>query len=428
MSDTQRVMLAAAAPVIPEIVQQHLEESAHLRHVRSFLVRAPHVNLFQLGRHDERIRAHLDGLTVAGDAGYRMAQEALAEPGVGPMFVLMVAAIERRDREQIDRLIELPGTVPDAERAFASAFGWVSAESLRGLTAPLLASADPRQRWLGIAACVAHGVDPGPALAQGIEDADERVRARSLRAAGQLGKEDLLQACLAHLEDPQPTCRFQAARSAMLLGGGSRAGTVLESIALGPEPHALEALRLVMLAANSERARTLVRQLAAGGGSPRKAIQAIGWAGDVGAIDWLIRQMGDDKLARAAGEAFTMLTGAHFAKLDLEREPPQSVEAGPTENPEDENVELDPDDGLPWPDAAKTQAWWQANQARFQSGVRFFMGESPSVAQCRKVLREGFQRQRIAAAEHLCLLQPGAPLFSIAAPAWRQQRWLSKLQ
>lgn len=415
-------------PILPAIVGQHIEGAAELRATRSLVLRAPQLSLFFLARHDERIRAHLDGLAVAGDVGFRMAQEALEEPGVGSMFVLAVAAIERRDRKQIDRLLALLGTVPDAERALASAFGWVSAELLRGFTAPLLASADPRHRWLGIAACAAHGVDPGPALAQGIEDPDERVRARSLRAAGRLGKKDLLQACLAHIEDPEPNCRFQAARSAMLLGRGPPAAAALESIALQPEqqPHALDALRLALLGASGDRARTIVRQLAAGGALPRKAVQAAGWAGDVAAVGWLIRQMGDDILARVAGEAFTFITGADLAALGLERDAPQGVEGGPTENPEDENVEMDPDDGLPWPDVEKVRAWWQAHQTRFSSGVRHFLGEAPSVSHCRKVLREGFQRQRIASAEHLCLLQPGTPLFNIAAPAWRQQRWLNK--
>lgn len=44
-----------------------------------------------------------------------------------------------------------------------------------------------------------------------------------------------------------------------------------------------------------------------------------------------------------------------------------------------------------------------------------------------RLLREGFQRQRIAAAEYLCLLQPGTPLFYTSAPAWRQKRWLAKM-
>ncbi len=44
-----------------------------------------------------------------------------------------------------------------------------------------------------------------------------------------------------------------------------------------------------------------------------------------------------------------------------------------------------------------------------------------------RVLREGCQRQRIAAALYLSLLQPGAPLFPTSAPAWRHKRWLAKV-
>jgi hypothetical protein len=43
------------------------------------------------------------------------------------------------------------------------------------------------------------------------------------------------------------------------------------------------------------------------------------------------------------------------------------------------------------------------------------------------LLKNGFQRQRMAAAIYLCLLKPGTPLFNCAAPAWRQQRLLEKM-
>ncbi len=132
-------------------------------------------------------------------------------------------------------------------------------------------------------------------------------------------------------------------------------------------------------------------------------------------------------VTRLAGEAFTFITGLDLAHLDLDRKPPASVESGPNDNPEDDNVDMDPDDSLPWPDLERLQRWWSANQARFVAGTRYFMGEPVSRNHCLRVLKEGFQRQRIAAAEYLSLLQPGTPLFNTAAPAWRQQRWLSKL-
>ena len=39
------------------VVQQHAEESISLRHVRSTLLRAPHLPLHMLRRHDDRMAA-----------------------------------------------------------------------------------------------------------------------------------------------------------------------------------------------------------------------------------------------------------------------------------------------------------------------------------------------------------------------------------
>jgi hypothetical protein len=55
------------------------------------------------------------------------------------------------------------------------------------------------------------------------------------------------------------------------------------------------------------------------------------------------------------------------------------------------------------------------------------MGSAPAREHCLQVLKEGYQRQRMAAAEYLCLIAPGTSLFNTRAPAWRQQRWLAKM-
>jgi uncharacterized protein (TIGR02270 family) len=172
-------------------------------------------------------------------------------------------------------------------------------------------------------------------------------------------------------------------------------------------------------------ANRLLKTIAQDPANRRLLIQGAGIAGDAHYIPWLIGQMSDEKLTRLAGESFSMIIGLDLAYLDLERRPPEGLEIGPNDDPEDADVEMDQDDGLPWPDAAKIQAWWDANHQSFQPGVRYFMGEPVNPECCRRVLREGFQRQRIAAAQYLCLLQPGTRLFPTAAPARRQARWLA---
>jgi len=69
--------------------------------------------------------------------------------------------------------------------------------------------------------------------------------------------------------------------------------------------------------------------------------------------------MSHGTLARLAGEAFSMITGADLAALDLERKPPEGLHTGPSDAPADE------DDSLPWPDRERVLRWWQARAAGF---------------------------------------------------------------
>jgi uncharacterized protein (TIGR02270 family) len=168
-----------------------------------------------------------------------------------------------------------------------------------------------------------------------------------------------------------------------------------------------------------------VQHLAAGNAPPRTVIRAAGWSGDTQVVPWLFKQIEDDRLARVAGESFSFITGADLAWLDLERKPPQRPVAGPSDDPLDDDVALDEDESLPWPDLARLQAWWQAHGREFPAGRRHFAGAAPGTPHCLQVLKENTQRQRAAAALLLSLSTPGTPVFNCAAPARRQQRLLA---
>jgi uncharacterized protein (TIGR02270 family) len=330
------------------------------------------------------------------------------------------------------------------QRGFTSALGWVSAEDLQGTVRALLGSNSPIHRAWGLTACGMHRVDPGLLLAQAASDADPVVRLRAWRVVGQSGRQDLAdaarqaiaQAALASTPtqanaDPRAEQRV-AAWALSLLGEGQQ--DLVRQALLAPEPGQTlpcqDAHRLATIAAPLDWGRDQVRALAATAEtSPphkRRMMRLAGWVGDVQVIPWLIQHMADDVWARLAGEAFSLITGADLALLDIERKPPEGIDFGPNADPEDENVAMDEDDSLPWPDQAKVQAWWQTNAHRFTAGQRYFAGEPPSPAHCIHVLKTKGQRQRTQAAEYLCLLRPGSKLFPVAAPAWRQQRWLAE--
>ena len=413
--------------ILAAIVQQHVEEAAILRNTRSGQVAAPHVKLRHLRRLDDRLAAHLDGVAVAGEAGWKLCSAALADPGVGAVFVATVQAIEGRQAERIDRMLALAEAVPALMPGVVSAFGWVSAPHLEGTIQAMLSSPAAMAVELGLAACAMHGVDAGAALAQALSAPDARLRVRALRVAGDAGERGLLSACKAALADPLEDCRFQAARSAVLLGDRGAAVRALTDFALAAGPRQASALAIVLKALAPAPAGALLTGLAQTPASGRALARGAGVSGDPRYIPWLIEQMEGAALARVAGEAFSMVTGLDLALPGLDRRPAEGHPSGPNDDPDDEDVAMDEDDGLPWPDPAKIDAWWNGNRHGYQSGVRYFMGQPLTVEHCRRVLRDGYQRQRIAAAEHLRLLQPGIKLFPTGAPAWRQERWLKKI-
>lgn len=409
------------------VVQQHADEAAALRGTRACLVRAPHAGLLQLRRLDERIAAHLDGLAVAGAPGLRLAAAALARPGRGEVFAAAVRFIEEGDAASLDKVMALAEAVPEGRAGLLSAFGWVPAASLRGIAARLLASAHSFRREAGLAACAMQRVDPGSPVALALNDRDPALRARALRVSADGARVDLLEACLGAMPDEDPRCAFEAARASVLLGDRHKGTAALRGIAMQPGPWRWSALDMVLKLLASAEALALLGAVSREPGAMRLLIRGAGMAGDACCVSWLLEHMHDAKLARLAGESFSMITGLDLSGFELASTPPDDEGPGSSADPEDERVAMDEDEGLPWPDPQRVLVWWHDNGHRFAAGQRLFMGEAPHAAHCMRVLRTGRQRQRAAAAAYLCLLQPGTPLFPTHAPAWRQAQWLDAM-
>ena len=409
------------------VLQQHLEDAAVLRGTRSVLVRAPHVRLHQLQRLDERIAAHLDGLITAGAAGSTAVAGTLEAASAATLFVATAAALELRDGAALERCLAVAAALPEARTGVLSAFGWVSAPHLRGVTKALLDAPDPFRRALGLVACASHQVDPGAALTAAVDADDPALRSQALRVAGRLGRLDLLPVCLGALADPDAAVAHAAACAALLLGDRNAAPARLHASALAPGAWQRQSLLLLAMAVPVPQAHAVLQSLARDPSQARLLTHGIAMTGDPVYVPWLIKQMRDPAVARRAAEAFSMLTGLDLAAADLESDSPERVASGPDDDPADAEVALDEDDGLPWPHVERIDALWQAHGSRFAAGTRHFIGEPLSTQHGLSVLRTGLQRQRIAAAAHLCLLNPGTPLFNTAAPAWRQQRLLASM-
>jgi uncharacterized protein (TIGR02270 family) len=414
--------------IIPDVVAFHAQEAAILMEARDAVLTAPHVRLRDLQRgFDDRIAAHFDGLSIAGEHAWPLCETSLEDPSPGAVFAAAVLALSEKRDDRLDRLFALAGAVPPTRAGLVSALGWVERDQLQGIGAALLASPDTLKHQVGLAACSLHRVDPGLVSGRWLSNANASVRACALRLVGEIGCDQAAPAADAALDDADPECAFWAAWSSVMLGNRGAALDALAAGGLADGSRRREAFRLSLQALSPVKGHRLLKRLAHDPAHRRWLIQGSGLAGDPAYVPWLLKQMRDVAFVPVAGEAFSLITGVDFVDSGLDTKPPGDVETGPSASAEDLNVEMNEDEGLPWPHADRVEAWWGENASRFHPGTRYFMGAPVTWEHCVEVLKTGYQRQRILAAHYLCLLRPGTPLFNTSAPAWRQQRSLAKL-
>ncbi|MGO8902369.1 MAG: TIGR02270 family protein [Isosphaeraceae bacterium] len=412
--------------IIPYIIEEHADEAAFLWGLRGHSVLAPHFTLSSLAKLDNRLEAHVDGLRVAGQSGWEVAKARLVElGGPGEVFAAAVLAFESGNEARIQSVLEVGTATPEASRGLISALGWLPYPQASKTIRTLLAAESTDGLRAGLAAMAVHRKNPGPpALQRAFASDDPLLKARALRAVGELGLINVKITALATTKAKDPACRFWAAWSSALLSVQRNAVISLQDIAEAGGTFAEHAAQMAMRRLPSSEAWAWLRRLVKELRQMRIAVAAAGAFADPEIIPFLIELMKVPKLARVAGESFSLITGADIAYDKLEGAKPEGFEAGPTENPEDENVAMDPDLNLPWPDPALIQKWWNARQGNFARGTRYLLGQPITPESLREALKTGFQRQRAAAALELAILKPGRPLFEVRAPGWRQQAML----
>jgi uncharacterized protein (TIGR02270 family) len=413
--------------IVQPVAQQHADDAAFLAMQRLRLLEGPEPRLEQLLRLDRRLAANLDGLRLAGEDGRALTDAALVTPSSGAVFAVAAERLQARDTRRLELLLALVESVPETYEGLLAAFTWVERGQLSGIVAALLGEQRRWRRAFGMAVCAAHRVDPHIAQQRWVEDADPLVRARALQAAGELGLRELVSSCVASMADDEPHVQFWAAWSAVLLGDREHALNALIAYGLSRNSFRARSFRLALQATELGTAHTILQRVAPSDERSRRLIEGSGIAGDPAYVSWLLKEMQEPTTARLAGEAFTLITGVNLGPAALDRPAPENYEPGPNGDPDEQNVDVDPDDGLPWPDHVRIQRWWSANANRYTKGIRYFMGAPLSVEHCSRVLKTGYQRQRILAAHYLCLLQPGTTLFNTSSPAARQQRLLAAM-
>ena len=409
--------------IIPEIVSQHFEEASFLWFLRDCAVLSPHYFLADLAKLDGRVEAAVDGVRVAGDAGWQFCEEGLGQGDPGTFFTAAILAFESGNEDRMQHLMAGAITTPHLSRGLVSALGWLPVESVLPFIGRMTVAGLPSVRRIGIAASAIGRHDPGASLADALQDEDLLLRARAARAVGELGRMDLLPQIRTFLAVDDVVVRYFAAWSGTLLGD-DHSIAALRAFAIPGNGHAEDAVRTAARKMELPVATEWRRELAQNSATMRLAILCAGAIGDPASIPWLVEQMGNPESARVAGESFAVITGADIAYENLEDKKPEGFEAGPTEDPEDEDVAMDADEDLLWPNVQLIKKWWDQRRDRFPNGTRFLMGKPITEDHIRQVLRTGRQGRRAAAALELAMLKPGQPLFEVRSPGFLQRRLL----
>lgn len=414
-----------SALVNREVVEQYAEEASFLWLLRDDAVRAPNYNLQDLADLDERVEANIDGLRVASDVGWEYCETGLEKEEPGEVFAAGVIAFEGTDESRIRKVVEISCSAPELGRALGSALGWLTFEQTRTHAELFLRSEDTKAVRIGLTGFAVHRQDPGSSLVDAITSSDPNLRARALKAAGELGKTNILSSLMDALSDADETCKFYAAWSAARLGQrNDRVINVLKDITLSGGDYCERAADMVMRVLDVISAKTWYRDLLKNPDTARCAVLGAGALGDPELIDDLFLLMEKEEIARLAGEAFSMITGVDIEYEDLDGEEPEGFEGGPSEEAKDEDVGIDPDEDLPWPNPELIRKWWKDRRKDFRSGVRYLRGKKMSIGPLMDALIHGNQRQRAAAALEIAIREPLKPLFEIRAPGKRQLKLL----
>lgn len=395
-----------------------VEEAAFLWLLRSIAVDQPHCVPDDIAELERRIEAQLMALMISPESGWQACVRGLAIAGPGEVFVAAVVAVRSLDIDKIQTAVEAGLAEPAGFKALVSALGWLPGRYVHPWIKRFFTSKDLAHKQLAVAACRVRREDPCNYLTRILErddcQSDEPLLAECLRTAGVFKRQDLRPVLESISRDGAGSPHFWALWAASLLGDRS-SPYGLKDYACEPGAYQLKALRLAVRTLPPTEAKAWISHILREHNQYREAIQATAALGDPEAMPWVISCMRESALARVAGEAFNQMTGVDLEAHELHHRLPEIENTSPNDDPEDERVDMDEDEYLPWPNSEKIAALWSTIRSRFQRQQRYLLGRLIAPEHLHSIVAQGGQRQRAAAALEWAILEPKRPLPNISA-------------
>ncbi len=360
---------------------------------------------WDLAAMDERIQNYLRALLQAPGISWRLFEEAADTGDGGYFFTAAILAFHTLDTRNIQSLIERSAGNQEGIAGICSALAHLPGSRIHPWIKKFLMSKDRFHQHLALHTCQLRRDDPRAYLTALIQQPEirehEDLFVCALKLAGSLKRKDLLPLLCDAMTDDRAPVKFWSAWSCGLMRELSAAPILQEMVQTNDEwqQHALSSLLLLL---NAKPARDLVDHLARSEPTRRQAIEGCSVLGDASALPWLLQMARVPEFNQPATQAVLTITG-----ISLENDWLTSTEVKEIEP-------ADSDEDLPSVNPDKLTAAWQKNNARWQPGQRYFLGEPLHIQHLLRLFPNANQRHRRTAAFHLANLLPERPLLNHA--------------
>ncbi len=383
--------------ILWDVVEEHLDEAEFLFGMWERAIAAPDFAWRSVERtYGERLRAHLDGLVVAGEAAAKR---------------LLVPTLEDESTEASRAaacalaLLEMPGE--ESLRCVMSALATSKAGSAtregvaRALTVSdrqglddairegVYASEGEEQAAL-LVTLAERGVDPGPVVNALLRSDDPVILAAAARAAVLRHPGELWTFVTALLDSSDQRVRRSAIETSMTWGLRSGWERCLIDAQRG-DAGSLEWVGLLGDRAYAE----LLRDAATEVDTRCAAIRALGFSGRRAAAEECLRWLGveDEQTAKLAAEAFGAITGVDAFSEGFGAEPEEDPALPDLATDLAGSLEPSPLDGLPLPRVEAFTRWWHEHGASLDDNARYLRGSSYDASAVDEALRNGPTRR-----------------------------------
>lgn len=436
--DEQSVPAAATGAserLLWDILNEHLDEGAYLYTQWRRALQSPAYTLARLERTVEaRLLAQVDGLVVGGaPVRQKLLLPRLAGGGEGETFVaalaLLLETTGSSDPAILDALTQAQGeTRQELLQALRLFLPACLVEPLRLMLRHRQATA----RAAALEVLATHRRLSEQEVRLGLEDAALDVQEAGLKALRWLGLSGLGMEQLGRFllrpfpagDELRERLQQRALEAGLVLG---HAPSVEQALAVGWGQVSFltpwgEGLRLLGARLGRQVLPLLKFVLTQPGLSALhgSALQGLGLVGTLEAAELCLHAMHDASLARAAGEAFSLITGADLTSPALSMPAPASAEG---EGGLEERFYPIPEEALPLANVPAVVQGWQAVRARLAPRLTYLGGQVMAPEVLGEVLRHGSLYRR-----RLVLCRAEVWTFGQAGVQWDALSRVQQLQ